>query len=149
MGCGATRISPTGIDSKQNEAESDGNVHDKPNKAPSALHTASKIGDVNALLHCLLRDNADPWQLDDFDNIPVYYSSLNGHELCCALLLIKMGGAAALTPEDRDRCATNAQNMQIKALFSSDATTQSMSQTLPAQIAELINIIYVYDRCDK
>ena len=119
MGSGVSKILPIGAEDSKHNHEEISNV-----KSPNMLHIASKIGDVNSLLHSLLTD-VDPWQLDEFDSMPVYYCSLYGHELCCALLLIKMGGAAALSCQDRDRCVINALNLEIKSLFTGDASTQS------------------------
>lgn len=137
MGSGASKITP-GNDrecapqgsSTENKAvannipakeeTSDPQVEEK--NISNGLHVAAKIGDVSALLHALLA-NVDPWQRDEFDSLPVYYGSLYGHILCCALLLIKMGGADSMTVQDKDRCTVNALNLDIKALFNGDLTT--------------------------
>jgi ankyrin repeat protein len=88
-------------------------------KLTNELHLAAKIGDIaSVLLHLL--SGLDPFDLDEYDNIPIYYSSLYGHSLCCAVMLIKMGGHEKLSESDRDHCSTNALTLEIKRLFTGD-----------------------------
>lgn len=83
------------------------------------LHLAAKIGDLpNVLIHLL--SGINPFDMDEYDNIPVYYSSLHGHLLCCAVILIKMGGPNQLSHSDRDHCSVNALTLEIKRLFTGD-----------------------------
>lgn len=57
------------------------------------------------------------WKRDDFDNIPIYYSILYGHCLCCAWLLNLMGGPSVFDPLELERFKLNALNDDIKALL--------------------------------
>ena len=80
------------------------------------LHEVAKTGDENAML-LLLLEHASPFDRDDFDNIAVYYSSLNGHLRCCAWLIVAMGGLDKLPSDETLRCTTNALTAEIKHLF--------------------------------
>lgn len=127
MGGKISKIFPT-------ENEVDTVTHpNSPIKVSNNLHLAAKTGDVASLLFYLL-SSLDPWQLDEFDSLPVYYASLHGHILCCSLLLIKMGGPEALTLQDRDRCTVNALNLEIKSLFSGDMPCQRESEYVVFEI---------------
>jgi hypothetical protein len=83
------------------------------------LHLAAKIGDIPSVLIHLL-SGINPFDIDEYDNIPIYYSSLHGHLLCCAIILIKMGGPDQLSDSDRDHCTVNALTLEIKRLFSGE-----------------------------
>lgn len=90
------------------------------------MHHVARVGDVHKLLmYCI----SDPkgcrdqfWERDDFDNIPLYYTCLNGHGICCAWLLIAMRSDmtefnAKLLPFEFDRFIINALNKDIKLLL--------------------------------
>jgi hypothetical protein len=125
MGGKVSKIAPTVENHKPHvDAPQPAKVEPPTKKVSNNLHLAAKTGDLTGLLYSLL-SSLDPWQLDEFDSLPVYYASLYGHVLCCSLLLIKMGGPEALTPQDRDRCTVNALNLEIKSLFGGDISCQS------------------------
>ena len=83
------------------------------------LHDAARVGDTESILIFLLTRRCDPLQKDDFGNIAVYYSALNGHALACAYLLLAMGGIEKVEDGDRQRCQKNSSDAKIKRLFES------------------------------
>eukprot|EP01041_Mallomonas_annulata_P003816 gene3816-7598_t len=80
------------------------------------LHSACKIGDIDNLL-ILLLNKIDPWIRDDFDNIAIYYSILHGHIICCAWLLVSMGGTGKFPLIERERFIINSLNLTIKSML--------------------------------
>ena len=88
------------------------------NMAPPGfpLHERARTGDEVEML-ILLLESRDPFGRDDFNNLALYYSSLNGHLRCCAWLLVAMGGVERIPRDEALRCATNALTVEIKQLM--------------------------------
>eukprot|EP00607_Mallomonas_marina_P001461 CAMPEP_0182426192 /NCGR_PEP_ID=MMETSP1167-20130531/12680_1 /TAXON_ID=2988 /ORGANISM="Mallomonas Sp, Strain CCMP3275" /LENGTH=413 /DNA_ID=CAMNT_0024607457 /DNA_START=186 /DNA_END=1427 /DNA_ORIENTATION=+ len=81
------------------------------------LHGACRVGDEHNLLTLLVTRREDVWQLDDFDNYPIYYAILYGHIICCAWMLIAMEGTKDFPEIELERCIINALNADIKHLL--------------------------------
>ena len=113
------KIVPDGDFLQLKEFVSPEKIQDHQQKITNELHLAAKIGDLPTVLIHLL-SGINPFDIDEYDNIPVYYSSLHGHLLCCAAILIKMGGHEKLSDSDRDHCSVNALTLEIKRLFTGD-----------------------------
>lgn len=106
-------------------------------KSTNDLHLAAKIGDVAAVVIHLL-SGINPFDIDEYDNIPVYYASLYGHLLCSAIILVKMGGLQSLSDADRDHCATNALTLEVKRLFTGDTQpVDILKRDLSPKVPEL------------
>lgn len=95
------------------------NPPSRKNSMKYELHTACKIGDIDAILIHLVSSNKDEevWLRDDFDNLPVYYSLLHGHTLSCAWLMLAMGSLARLDRLELERFERNALHASIKQLL--------------------------------
>jgi hypothetical protein len=118
----STQISPLPEESEpKNEEKQSLTMETKieRQKMTNELHLAAKIGDVASVLIHLL-SGLDPFDIDEYDNIPIYYSSLYGHTFCCAVILLKMGGHDKLSDSARDHCSTNALTLETKRLFTGD-----------------------------
>jgi hypothetical protein len=100
-----------------------------------ALHTAARVGDIDEVLFLCVHGGSSGhdrlWIRDEFDNIPLYYTCLNGHPLCCAWLLLAMRGhgsrfAAEVPPIEMERFVVNALNSDIKALLKEQVDCKGM-----------------------
>lgn len=103
---------------------------DRASRHEFLLHEVAKTGDENAML-ILLLEHVNPFERDDFDNLAVYYSSLNGHLRCCAWLILAMGGLDKLPSDETMRCATNALTVEIKHLLQGKMDPKSDSYFCP------------------
>lgn len=80
-------------------------------------HLAAKTGDFCQMLLLLTANASSVAEKDDFDNLPIYYTCLYGHSLCCAwLLLIMQTNNVLLGAGEIDRCCVNALIPEIKQL---------------------------------
>jgi len=96
-----------------------------------ALHAAARVGDVEEILVICMGGTSSLgsdqlWIRDEFDNIPLYYTCLNGHPICCAWLLLAMRCgvcadrfAAEVPLIEMERFVINALNSDIKDLLQS------------------------------